>query len=562
MESTLTQEELRERLLGLYGATLGLVQDTSLDSLLTRIAKTAQEVANARYAALGVLDESGELVQFIPVGMSEEEIQRVGRWPQGRGLIGALMRGGQPIRVADIAQDPRSAGFPPNHPPMTSFLGVPIRQGDEVLGQIYLTDKRGGQEFGDDDQRIIEMLAAYAAAAINNARLVRKLVENGEKLRRHNENLALLNELATMLATSTDLDTILSTSLREVITYLHLDVGEAYLRQEESKRLVLVCHVGDLVPTLWPSTAYTLGEGPVGIIARNERPSVLAIGREDGHQVGKEVTESALQQIYCFPLNAQRGPLGVAFFATTSAEPLDEADAQFLRAFCSWLSTAVENVRLNMQSRRLAVLEERERIGMDLHDGIIQSIYGVGLMLDQARALLNEDGAKAYERIDQAITTLDETIRDIRTYILDLRPRHLRDETLEEGIERLVREFRANTLVEVNLQLPKEPLAGLGGAQTNALFHICQEALANVAKHAAATHVDVILWRTPERALLEVRDNGSGYDQRKARQTIGHGLSNMQIRAHSADGDVEITSEAAQGTSVLAWVPFPQAAGA
>src|SRR5512143_3391882 len=272
----LTREQLQERLIALHAASLELVKDVSLDHLLERIAAVACEQASARYAALGVLDEDGKLVKFISVGMTDQEIKRMPHPPVGKGLIGELMNTENPLRVPAIQNHPRSSGFPPHHPHMTSFLGVPIRTAKVQLGQIYLTDKIDAPEFTADDEKIIQMLAAYAAAAIQNSRL--------------HEN-----------------------------------------------------------------------------------------------------------------------------------------------------------------ARRLAVLEERERIGMDLHDGIIQSIYGVGLGLEQARLLTEADPVQARARIADANRDLNATIRDIRTYILDLSPRQLGDENLMTGLKRLVAEYRANTLAKVML---------------------------------------------------------------------------------------------------------------
>jgi signal transduction histidine kinase len=244
--------------------------------------------------------------------------------------------------------------------------------------------------------------------------------------------------------------------------------------------------------------------------------------------------------------------------ASCNPEPLDELEMQFLSAISAWVGTALENVQLSLQGKRLAILEERERIGMDLHDGIIQSIYAVGLTLENVRSLLDEDTDQARQRIDQAVKDLNNAIRDIRAYILDLRPRYLGDENLMQGVKRLVHEFRANTLLEVNLQGPEDGMEKLAPAQALALFHICQEALANIAKHARARHVDVVVWTSGDRALLEVKDDGSGFDTEMVKTTIGHGLSNMQTRAHNAGGEIDITTEPEAGTSVMAWVPFKE----
>jgi signal transduction histidine kinase len=193
---------------------------------------------------------------------------------------------------------------------------------------------------------------------------------------------------------------------------------------------------------------------------------------------------------------------------------------------------------------------------MDLHDGIIQSIYAVGLALDFARVSLAENPQTSLEKIEQAIAGLNSSIRDIRAYILDLRPRQFNDQdNLMRGLQRLVDEFRANTNVEVKLKGPDEYPEQLPADHATALFHICQEALANIAKHARAKKVDIDLWTTDERVLLEVSDNGRGFDLDKINTTLGHGLSNMQLRARKVGGDVEITTDSGEGTTVMVWVP-------
>jgi signal transduction histidine kinase len=199
-------------------------------------------------------------------------------------------------------------------------------------------------------------------------------------------------------------------------------------------------------------------------------------------------------------------------------------------------------------------LEERDRIGMDLHDGIIQSIYGVGLGLEGAQLMLDEDPKAAKERINHAIDGLNQAIRDIRAYILDLRPRQLGNEGLVNGINRLITEYRANTFSEVNFT-GSEELQDLSHAQSLALFHICQEALANVAKHANAKNVQVAVWTTQDRVLLEITDDGKGFDVEKIKTSIGHGLANMHTRAHAVGGEVDISSTLNEGTTILVWIP-------
>jgi len=376
----LTREQLQERLIALHQASLVLVKDVSLDHLLQQIAQVACEQASADYAAVGVLDEKGGLKQFITVGMTKNEIWLISHPPIGRGLLGELMDTEHPLRVPVIQHRPKSVGFPKHHPTMIPFLGVPIRTSDGQLGQIYLTKKENAPEFTEDDERIIQMLAGYAAAAIQNARL--------------HEN-----------------------------------------------------------------------------------------------------------------------------------------------------------------TQRLAVLEERERIGMDLHDGIIQSIYGLGLTLESAFHALDEDPQDAKERLQRSMDELNHVIRDIRSYILDLRPRKMGDEGLIAGLKRLLAEFRANTLVDTTFTGFESDINDLSEQRAMALFHICQEALANVAKHARAKKVQVSLWSTEDRVLMEINDDGKGFDMEKMNTAIGHGLANMTTRAHSVGGDVDISSSLNEGSTVFVWVP-------
>jgi signal transduction histidine kinase len=247
--------------------------------------------------------------------------------------------------------------------------------------------------------------------------------------------------------------------------------------------------------------------------------------------------------------------VGVMSVATRQERRITGREFDLLTAIGSWAAISIENARLHRQERRLAVLEERERIGMDLHDGIIQSIYGVGLVLEYARIEINENPAQAVKKIEQSIEALNSAIRDIRAYILDLRPRQFHGDNLKQGLQRLVDEFQANSETRVNLVGPEDGLVDFPAANATALFHICQEALANVAKHAHARKVDIHLWTTRERVLLEITDNGAGFDTSKMSVTPGHGLSNMHVRARKVGGDVEITSYPAEGTTILAWVP-------
>ena len=555
----LTREDLQDRLIALHRASLELVTDVSLETLLERIVAIACEQAGAKYGALGVLDEEGKIKQFITIGMSTDEIKRIPHPPHGLGLIGALMRGDSgTIRIPEISNDTRSAGFPPGHPEMHSLLGVPIRQGTRQLGQIYLTDKIDALEFNHDDETIIEMLAAYAGVAIDNARLYENLQERDKSLTRRNDELALLNKIETALASSLELDEIMNKTLTLLMAHFKVEAGEIFLREEEGQTLRLVLHRGEAAEAFWTRNRYKIGEGMVGQAAQTRQPVISNHLEKDERVTRQAVVKAGFRQIACIPLPAHGEIVGVLTIATRSKKAISKNDLQLLVSIASGAGTAIENARLHSNVRRVTILEERERIGMDLHDGIIQSIYGVGLALENARAVLREDPESADNRLVKAMDDLNRTIRDIRTYILDLRPRQLRDESLIEGLGRLVAEFRQNTKLEVILAGPKEPLTDLQPVNAMALFHICQEALANIAKHANASKVTIDLWSTSDRALLEIHDNGEGFDLEKASKTVGHGLANMQTRVANVGGDLDIITSPKEGTTILAWVPRTQ----
>jgi signal transduction histidine kinase len=299
---------------------------------------------------------------------------------------------------------------------------------------------------------------------------------------------------------------------------------------------------------------FQVGEGYPGLVAKSRKSMIGMHLANDTNFLRDAVVQAGFQQIACIPLLSGENLIGVMSVATRDTEPFDQRSVQLLTAVGTWAGLAIENARLHANARRLAVLEERDRIGMDLHDGIIQSIYGVGLGLEGARLTLEEDPKAAKDRIHHAIDGLNQAIRDIRAYILDLRPRQLGNEGLVNGINRLIAEYRANTFSEVNFT-GSEELQDISHAQSLALFHICQEALANVAKHANAKNVQVAVWTTQDRVLLEITDDGKGFDVEKIKASIGHGLANMHTRAHAVGGEVDISSNLKEGTTILVWVP-------
>jgi signal transduction histidine kinase len=461
----------------------------------------------------------------------------------------------EPLRVPVIHEHPKSVGFPNHHPKMVSFLGVPIRTTEGQIGQIYLTEKIEADEFSPDDEMIIQMLATYAATAIANARLIDQMKERDAALTRRNVDMSLLNDIASTLTSSLELDEILNKTLGLVMNYMKVEAGEIFLLEEDKTTLRMMLHRGQAAEAFWTQNIFRIGEGYPGVVAETCRPLICTDLANDPNFLREAVVRAGFHQVLSIPLVSGERVMGVMSIATRSKSPFEDRSVQMLTAVGAWAGLSIENARLHVNARRLAVLEERNRIGMDLHDGIIQSIYGVGLALEGTKLLVDEDAVAAKEKIDHAIDGLNQAIRDLRAYILDLRPRQLGTDGLMSGIKRLIAEYRANTFSEVNYMPPDSDLKELTQTQSLALFHICQEALANAAKHAKAKSVQVSLWTTEDRALIEIHDDGKGFNTDEMSSFIGHGLANMQTRARSSGGDIDITSVPGEGTTVFVWVP-------
>lgn len=378
-----------QALAALNQAALSISSEVSLDKVLKQITDSARDLVGARYAALGVPGPEGHLEKFVTSGIEEEEAKDIPHRPLGLGVLGAIMRESRSIRLPLVDDDPRSVGFPTGHPPMKSFLGVPILAGNEVLGNLYLTDKVVQREdgtwvdeaeFSAADQELVEMLAAHAAVAIQNARLY--------------------------------------------------------------------------------------------------------------EQVG-----------------------------------------------------------------RLAIVEERSRIGMDLHDGVIQSIYAVGLILESARLQVRDEPQEADQALLQAIASLNDAIRDIRNFILDLRPQRFSGD-LNQALGRLIREFQANAMIPVQFSAQASTLSALTPPVARTLFLTTQEALANVARHARAKEVTVEIWQEPEMVILCIEDDGIGFNVSERAQAVGHGLANMRARAEELNGVFIIQSKTGEGTQICLRLPI------
>ncbi len=340
-----------------------------------------------------------------------------------------------------------------------------------------------------------------------------------------------------------------------VMDLLDLDACEVYLGEKGKKSLALAYRDGRL-QSIWNAEAAHDESGLLVSQYLKKEIRVINLPNSRIRELNQEFREKAIGQLVCLPLFTEAGLFGIASFAHTRRNLLTDREMNFLLALITSLSEMAAYEINNQQARIQIVTEERERIGMDLHDGIIQSLYGIGLSLENARMSQVQGKANGVQQIEKALEALQSAIADIRAYILDLRPRQLRHSNMVEGMRSLIREFRANTMVDVTMEGDPQDVEGMARPQIDALYHIFQEALSNTAKHAKATRVTVRLWRRGERVMLKVGDDGAGFDTPRPGARIGHGLTNMQARAEAAGGGMEVISIRKQGTTLLAWVPY------
>jgi len=342
--------------------------------------------------------------------------------------------------------------------------------------------------------------------------------------------------------------------LHPLVALLNLDACEVYLRRKQDGDLCLVHRYGRL-ENIWNDNCLSDPHSNLSKKLNRGESHIINLPNRRLASLNPRLKEKAFGQVICCPIMAEAMLSGFFCAAHTRRNLLNDNELSFLLSLGEWIGVAISSSQKNQQIRMHIISEERERIGMDLHDGIIQSLYGVGLSLQNALLLRDKNERESEGQIAAALDAINEAIRDIRAYILDLRPRQLRDQNLYHGIESLVREFRANTLIEVDLEKDLKNVENIPDLSSEILFHICQEALANVAKHARATRVNVRLWETTQRVMIKVSDDGAGFDLAKINQRLGHGLSNMTTRAEAVGGGIEIISIRHQGTTVLAWVP-------
>ena len=529
-----------ERLSALVEAGIALGSELRLDELLFRIADQARAVVGATYGALGILGPTGELARFIYSGVDEETARRIGPLPEGKGVLGVVLEQAHPLRLAEISEHPRSSGFPPNHPVMHSFLGAPIIVRGTVFGRLYLAEKIGEKEFSQEDERIAMMFAAQAAVALEKTSLYEEVAARGEELGRRLAQLASLELVARLLITeSTPTDEVLASVTEQARLLTGATRATLMMLDEATGELVIRHAGGEGAPELEGVRLAPGTSKSHGVIARG-RPELV-----DDLQRDAEINDRVLDT-FGNPTNGVFAPLvvrdraigAIAVYGNAADRPFSSDDLAILQILANQAAIAVENDRLTELLRNLAVLEERERISKELHDGVIQSIYSVGLNLQGARALLGDHPDRAAHRIEEAIDELDAVVRDVRSYIFELRPRLVEERGFEEAMLGLVRELEVNTMAATTLELAPNSGGALGTVAQSHVLQIVREILSNIARHAQPTEVRLRAESRDATFLLEVDDNGVGFDP--ATTSRGHGLRNMAARAQAIGAELEI----------------------
>ena len=536
------------RLRALVEAGVALTSELSLDALLQRLVEAAAELTRARYAALGVIDQTGsELERFLTTGLDAETHAAIGELPRGRGILGVLISEDAPLRLHNLGEDPRAVGFPPNHPPMNTFLGVPIHLRGVAYGNLYLTEKADGDDFTEEDQELVGLLASQAAVAIENARLY-------EAATSWSKQLESLNEVGNALATETDLDRLLdliARRLRELldarlVTVL-LPTGADELRftavaGHESEPLL-----GETIPRSTSKTGRVLARG------QSERADSLLDDPDiDPHAARLLGARSGLW----VPLLVRGRAIGVLAAHDKLGQDVrfTDTDLRLAETFAVRAALAVDlSERIASDSLRRAVEAqelERRRLARELHDETGQALTSILLGLKGLEDRLEDAGSrKAAAELRELVVS---TLQDVRRLAVELRPSVLDDFGLVAALERLVESFSDQTgiLVDFETSLADERLPE---DVEIALYRIVQESLTNVVKHARARHVSILLARRDGLIKAVVEDDGQGFDP--AEQTPeAFGLVGMRERLALLGGRLEVESGSEGGTTVAAEV--------
>ena len=547
MASQQAQSKLRE----LIDASIALNSELSLDNLLQKIVETAVSLTDARYAALGVIDESGAaLERFVTTGIDEGTRTTIGDLPRGRGILGVLIREAKPLRLTHLGDDPRSVGFPPGHPPMDSFLGVPVLLRGVAYGNLYLTEKEGG-EFTDDDLELVTLLAAQAAVAIENARLY-------ESATRWSRQLEILHETVRSVVDEADITRLLTQVCERLRGLINARVALAVLPADGGDVLRVVAADGEDAELAAGLIGHEFGKdaSKVGRVLERQRSARIDSILDDPDVDQTETRLLGARTGLYVPLVARAHGLGVIAVhdKLTANGRFTDGDLRLAEIFAGRAAVALalsERVARDTVRRVVAAQEEeRRRLALELHDETGQALTSILLGLKAIGGAETKEDAQRAEADVRGLVV--QALQDVRALAVELRPSALDDFGLGPAVERLAQTFGErsgiSTTVETHLddRLPPE--------LETTLYRVVQEALSNVVKHAGAEHVSIVLAQRGSGVAATIDDDGQGFDESLIRPDA-LGLTGMRERLALVGGTLEIESAPGSGTTVAARVP-------
>lgn len=530
----------------LLEAVLAIGSDLDLDVVLHQIVESAVQLVDCRYGALGVVDDEGGIEQFITLGIDEETIRRIGHYPRGEGILGLLIRDPRPLRLPVLSEHPDSVGFPPGHPPMTTFLGTPVQVRDRVFGNLYLTEKNDGREFDADDEAVLRTLGTAAGVAIDNARLY-------DDARRRERWLTASSDLTRTLLSGADPAEALHSFVVSVRELSDADLVTLAVPVGDTDDLVVEAAVG-LDADRQHGLALPGGTSLAAKVYGSGETIVSAALSEEARAESEGAAGPALGSAFLIPLGARGQVRGVLQVANREHGPaFPDTTVSMITGFAGHAALALQIAEHRREAEQLLVLNDRDRIARDLHDLAIQRLFASGLSLQSVLNRLGDQPDTA-RRVRRVVEDLDGTIKVIRSTIYALRDS---DRAGTSGLRgRLVAQV---TRAAEPLGFP--PALRMSGLldtvvseqQAEQLLAVVREALSNVTRHAAATAVEVSAEASGERLRLRVSDNGRGIDPTVTRRS---GLANMRTRAESLGGTFTITAGSPTGTTLEWSVPL------
>lgn len=532
------------RLRGLLRANQRIVSDLDLPVVLRQIVRAACELLRARYGALGVIGGDRLLEQFIHVGMDDATVREIGRLPEGRGLLGALIEDPRPIRLESIGDDPRSVGFPVNHPPMGPFLGVPIRIRDEVFGNLYLTEPDDGR-FTAEDEELAAALAAAAAVAIENARLY-------ELSRQRQQWLAASTEVTREILASAG-DEPLRILASRLLSLADADFVSVALPTPDGQRLTfeVTATGGDEIRTSFSvELEGTLSARALQTGEPQTADDMSAMPRSHGADVVQDIVGRPIEAAMSIPMIGAEKPRGVLIIARVKGRrPFTADEVEMARSFASQATIALELADARADQQRVAVLEDRDRIARDLHDHIIQRLFAVGLNVQSASGRVDDEQLR--RRLVEAVGEVDETVRQIRTTIFRLQDAGSTERTVRRVVIDIVEGLTPmlGFSPDVRFSGPVDTAAASGLIDDVAA--VVRECLTNIARHADAQRASIYVSAVASTFAIEINDNGRGVGPTLRRS----GLANLRRRAESCGGSMAVSNGEKGGTTVRWSIP-------